>query len=429
MYKKTIPLLLACYGLMSLLACREAPTNLSDKNKAVAPSGIVVEAESFSNAEGAFATQDLPQGGQQVMAPGEAGWLAYTVAVPQAGRYRVEVQAKSAADTTGTLWLEYHTDNTDGRTFDATGKMPVIAADEFQTVSKDGTPFRQGTHQIKLHVDGGVNAIDWIKLTLLRPYKKTPQTLTQRTEGDSWELVWSDEFEQDGSPDTSKWTYDLGDWGWGNNERQYYTQNRPENARVENGNLIIEALKNDMGKAWTSARLTTRGKVSFLYGKIEFRAKVPVEKGNWAAGWTLGDEYVDELSWPYCGEIDILETVGYELDNESGDGKAHASVHSPDYYFKINTQITAVQDVADMHDSFHTYAIEWTPAGILGFVDDQHYFTYDKTNGEREWPFYKPQNIILNLAMGGGWGGARGMDDTVTRQQFVIDYVRVFEKR
>ncbi|MFN3940980.1 MAG: family 16 glycosylhydrolase, partial [Chitinophagales bacterium] len=203
--------------------------------------------------------------------------------------------------------------------------------------------------------------------------------------------------------DENKWTYDVGNWGWGNNELQYYTVKRKENARIENGNLIIEARKNDFGYPWTSARLTTREKVSFLYGKIEFRAMVPKEKGNWAAGWTLGDAYIDELSWPYCGEIDILESVGFEVNDSTGDGTAHATVHTPAYYFKINNQISSITEVKKIAGVMHTYAVEWTPSEIRIYVDGTQYYVYDKNANALEWPFDKPQNIILNLAMGGGW--------------------------
>jgi beta-glucanase (GH16 family) len=280
---------------------------------------------------------------------------------------------------------------------------------------------------MKFHFDQAMQ-VDWIKFKLLKPQDKTPVTLTQKTTGDNWEVVWSDEF--DGTTiDATKWTYDVGNWGWGNNELQYYTANRTENARIENGHLIIEARKNDQGEPWTSARLTTRGKVSFLYGKIEFRAKVPVERGNWAAGWTLGDEYVDELSWPYCGEIDILESVGYEMNDVTGNGIAHASAHSRAYYFKLGNQPTATIPVENMNEQFHTYAVEWTPDGIDILVDGQPYFNYSDTSTALTWPFNKPQNIILNLAMGGGWGGAQGMDESINSQKMIIDYVRVYERK
>ena len=280
---------------------------------------------------------------------------------------------------------------------------------------------------MKFHADSGGIRIDWIKFTLIKEHLPTPQVLTQNASGSEWAVVWSDEFEDEGQPDTSKWTYDIGNWGWGNSELQYYTEARPENARIEDGMLIIEAHKDDLDEAWTSARLTTRGKTSFLYGKIEFRAKVPVQRGNWAAGWTLGDAYIDELSWPYCGEIDIMESVGYEMDDETGDGTAHASVHCRAYYFKLGNHHTSVIPVKNMNAEFHTYAVEWLPDGIKAYVDDIHYFSYQDTTDSMTWPFDQPQNIILNLAMGGGWGGLMGMDENMTSQRIIIDYVRVYE--
>jgi beta-glucanase (GH16 family) len=182
-----------------------------------------------------------------------------------------------------------------------------------------------------------------------------------------------------------------------------------------------------MGQAWTSARLTTREKVSFLYGKIEFRAKVPVTDGTWAAGWLLGDAYRDEISWPYCGEIDVLECVGHEIDDESGDGINHGSCHTRAFYFKEGNHITNILNVDDMTGSFHTYSIEWLPDGVRAFVDSTHYYTYDKLDGPLEWPFDQPQNLIVNLAMGGGMGGE--IDPAAGSQQFILDYVRVYARK
>jgi beta-glucanase (GH16 family) len=356
-----------------------------------------------------------------------SGWYAYTIDVPVAGRYRVEFTVKSDNDTSY-VWIEDHIDNKDDRTYNITSNIPVPASNEYTVVSRDGSPMNVGQHKIKLHVIGNAD-VEKVNFSLMKAHQNTPLTLTQNWEGDEWDLVWSDEFDGEGLPDTTKWTFDIGNWGWGNGELQYYTENRLKNARLEDGNLLIEAHKNDMGEKWTSARLTTRGKTSFLYGKIEFRAKVPAEKGNWAAGWTLGDEYVDELSWPYCGEIDILESVGYQMDNVTGNGTAHASAHSGAYYFKLGNQPTATTPVENMNNSFHTYAVEWGPEGMTATVDGKPYFTYDDTSSELSWPFDKPQNIILTLAMGGGWGGLEGMDDTVQTQLMTIDYVRVYQKK
>ncbi len=255
----------------------------------------------------------------------------------------------------------------------------------------------------------------------------TPTTLFQSTEGDEWVLVWSDEFDGKSTPREDYWTCDLGNWGWGNNELQYYTEGRPENARQEGGNLVIEARRGDLGQPWTSARLTTRGKISFLYGKVELRAKVPATDGAWAAGWFLGDAYRDEKSWPYCGEIDVLEGVGREIDDATGNGINHASCHTRAFYFKQGNHISNRIDVKAMADEFHTYTLEWYPDRITVALDGEVYYVYDKTNGPLEWPFDKPQNLILNLAMGGGMGGE--VDPAAERVRYVIDYVRVFGRR
>jgi len=401
-----------------LLACQKQKTANKVISQKDLSTNLVLEAETYKQSSDTFQIQ---AGKVQLT---KAGWLAFELNFPTAGRYKVEVIG-SALDSNSTVWLEDYIDNTDGRTYNVTGNL-VFKANSSQTLSVDGSPFNSGTHRFKLHANSAIK-IDKLQFVLLSKHQQTPQYLTQSTEGKEWKLVWADEFETT-QIDSTKWTYDIGNWGWGNNELQYYTKNRQENARIENGNLIIEARKNDMEQAWTSARLTTRGKVSFLYGKIEFRAKVPKEKGNWAAAWTLGDSYIDEINWPYCGEIDILESVGYEV-SEKGDGIAHATVHTPAYYFKINNQISSTKDIKNIVGEFHTYAVEWTPKEIKMLVDDVPYYLYDKNANEKEFPFTKAQNIILNLAMGGGWGGAKGMDSTVVSQKFVIDYVRVFEKR
>ena len=379
---------------------------------------LIIDASSSLEEDGKWFKQ-----ADQVVLSSEGGNLSYEINIPSAGRYRVEVVAVGE----GTVWFEDYIDNKDARTYNITGNIEIKSPDSPESFGKEGSPLNKGLHKIKLHASKNETLIiQKLLFTKMIDHQITPVSMVQGYEGDEWQLVWSDEFEGEGLPDSLKWTFDVGNWGWGNNEPQYYTDSRIENARLENGNLIIEARKNDMGQPWTSARLTTRGKTSFLYGKIEFRAKVPAINGTWAAGWLLGDEYVDELSWPYCGEIDVLECVGNEIDDESGDGINHASCHTRTYYFKEGTQITAITDVKDMVNEYHTYTIEWTPEGITGFVDGNEYFLYDKTADRLEWPFNEPQNIILNLAMGGGMGGE--IDPTANAAQFVIDYVRVYGK-
>lgn len=406
--------------LLGFAACAPNPTDTQPES----PSSdfIEIQAESFTQAS----SPDIQADGETVTLDSGA-WIALELPVATAGRYRVNLHT-SAANWDAVAWIEDYYDNKDGRTYDITGAINIQSGEGMQVSSIDGSPLNAVVHPIKLHLRSGQIQVDKITFELMRPHVQTPKSLTQAMEGGEWQLVWSDEFDQP-ELDESKWTYDVGNWGWGNNELQYYTERRPENARIEDGVLVIEARKNDMDQAWTSARLTTRGKVSFLYGKIEFKAMVPREKGNWAAGWTLGDDYIDELSWPYCGEIDILESVGYEVDNETGDGIAHATVHTPAYYFKINNQISSTTPVANIAGTYHTYSVEWTPTEVRAYVDGEQYYVYDKNANDLEWPFNKPQNLILNLAMGGGWGGAKGMDETVTSQMFLVDYVRVYEQK
>ena len=424
--KLEIRSILLIASILIMVSCggsKESSTDTTTQNEPASDVvEVVVEAENFVESSSEYS---VSEGDVSYVDITSEGWLAYDVNFEVAGRYRTQVFVSSESDT-ALAWVEDYIDNKDGRTYDVTGKIPVKANNSFERYFREGSPFNSNLHKMKLHLSEGGLKVDKIVFTLMKEHQLTPEVFTQNMEGTEWSLVWSDEFDGE-NIDTTKWIYDIGNWGWGNNELQYYTEARAENARIEDGNLIIEARKGDMGEKWTSARLTTRGKESFLYGKIELKARVPREKGNWAAGWTLGDSYVDELSWPYCGEIDILESVGYEVNNETGDGIAHCTVHTPAYYFKINNQISSVKDIKNIAGEFHTYSVVWSPTEVRGFVDGEEYYLYDKNANELEWPFDKPQNLILNLAMGGGWGGAQGMDETVTSQKFILDYVRVYE--
>lgn len=349
----------------------------------------------------------------------------FKVEIPQLGRYRVAVLCSQNSDSSE-LWIEDYVNNQDERTYDVTGKIRIPKG-ELQG-EKDGSPFNVGVHQMRIHVTQGKVQLKQINFQLMKADQKTPNSYTQNMEDGEWSLVWSDEFDGQGLPDSNNWTYNIGNWGWGNNELQYYTQNDTLNARQENGNLIIESHYSESNNTWTSARLTSQGKNSFLYGKIEFRAKVPAARGTWAAGWLLGDDYQDEISWPYCGEIDVLECVGFEINDTTGNGINHATCHTPSYYFKKGNQIGSEIAMNQMDSEFHVYAVEWYPHEIRGLVDGVHYYTYDKNANELEWPFNKPQNLIINLAIGGGWGGAKGIDSSYLSHQYILDYVRVYEK-
>ena len=246
-------------------------------------------------------------------------------------------------------------------------------------------------------------------------------SFTKRTTRPTWKLIWSDEFNYSGLPDSTKWNYDTGGDGWGNNELEYYTAKRTENARVENGNLVIESRKEKWGKLnYTSARLITKGKGDWKYGRIEVRAKLPKGLGTWPAIWMLGS--TTPLTWPDDGEIDIMEHVGFDP------GVIHGSIHCKKYNHVIHTQKTAVTTVSDCMDAFHVYALEWNQDMISIFVDDKKYFTFtNEHSGYDAWPFSQPMHLLLNIAVGGNWGGQKGVDDSIFPQKMLIDYVRVYQ--
>ncbi len=370
-------------------------------------------------------TTDSLTGASTLIVASQDATADYDLEIVTSGRYGIEIVAE-ALDSVAHLWIEDYRENPDQRTYNITGTI-AITDQQAHKSAIDGSPLAAGNHPIRLHISGPLS-IKEIKLVLLRPHIPSPVSLFQIMDGQTLELVWSDEFETT-QIDTNKWTFDIGNWGWGNNELQYYTENLFENARQAGGNLIIEARRDSLTDLWTSARLTTRGKVDFTYGRIEFKAKVPAQRGNWSAGWLLGDSYVDERSWPYCGEIDVLETVGYQIDDRTGNGKAHASVHCEAYYFKIGNQRTASIEMERMNRDFHTYAIDWYPDSISASIDGNPYFSYANDGSKGAWPFDEPQNIILNLAMGGGWGGSEGLDPAIYSQELIVDYVRVYQRK
>lgn len=226
-------------------------------------------------------------------------------------------------------------------------------------------------------------------------------------------ILWADEFDTDGAPNTSKWGYNTGTGdGWGNNELEYYTT-RPENVIVSNGTLKIKAIKEEyMGSHYTSARMLTKGKFSFKYGRVEMRAKLPVGGGTWPAFWMLGDN-IDTAPWPACGEVDIMEVVG------NNPNVNHSSLHSPGR--SGNTPDTATITVPNSTTEFHVYAADWSAESIKFYVDDKLFYTF--TNNST-MPFNQNFFIILNFAMGGNFGGA--IDPNFTTATYEVDYVRVY---
>ncbi len=243
---------------------------------------------------------------------------------------------------------------------------------------------------------------------------------------EDWQLLWSDEFNYEGAPDPENWSYDMGDGcpnicGWGNNELQFYTDDR-SNARVENGHLVIEAhATDDADRPYTSARLVSRGKQDWVYGRVEVRANLPFGRGSWPAIWMLPTERTYG-GWPRCGEIDIMEHVGYEPL------MVYGTVHTEAYNHLIGTQKGDSVLVQDAEDAFHVYAIEWREDRIDFFVDESLYHTFPRyEDTPAEWPFDQPFHLILNLAVGGGWGGKYGVSESIWPQQMQVDYVRVYQ--
>jgi beta-glucanase (GH16 family) len=230
-------------------------------------------------------------------------------------------------------------------------------------------------------------------------------------------LIFSDEFDTTGSPNTNKWTYDIGASGWGNNESQYYTS-RTDNVVIANGILKIIAKKESyQGAEYTSTRMKTQGKFDFKEGKVEVRAKLPQGGGTWPAIWMLGSN-ISTVGWPACGEVDIMEHAG------NRQGIVQSAMHTPSSFG--NTINVGSQTLADVSTAFHVYAVEWTSEKMVFSVDGVVHYTYNpSTKNSSTWPFDVNQFLILNVAMGGTFGGA--IASNFTESSMEIDYVRVYQ--
>lgn len=252
-----------------------------------------------------------------------------------------------------------------------------------------------------------------------------------------WLLVWGDEFDYEGLPDSTKWVNEIGFVR--GSELQWYTKNNLKNGRVEDGNLLLEARKervenpnyeegheswkkNRTHAAYTSASVKTHKLFDFTYGRVEVRAKLPVGKGTWPAIWMLGSN-ISEIGWPDCGEIDILENVGFDPN------KAHANIHTKAYNYVMLTNKGDSITIDAPYQNYHVYAVNWSKDSLEFFVDDKKYFVFhNEQKGYEEWPFDQDHYLILNLAIGGPWAGKYGIDDEIFPQKFYIDYVRVYQK-
>jgi beta-glucanase (GH16 family) len=235
------------------------------------------------------------------------------------------------------------------------------------------------------------------------------------------QLVWQDEFNVDGAPDNTLWSYDIGTGnnGWGNNELQYYTS-RPENIVVENGMLKITAKRElYLGSGYTSAKIVTKGIFEKKYGRFEARIKLPWGKGLWPAFWMLGSN-IDQVSWPQCGEIDIMEYLGNRPTSVFG------TVHGPGYSGGASISKTYTLANNRFDNDFHVFGIEWGENYINYYVDDVLYNQITPDDVPGEWVFNDSFYMILNMAVGGNLPGSPNQD-TVFPQEMLVDYIRVYQ--
>jgi beta-glucanase (GH16 family) len=257
--------------------------------------------------------------------------------------------------------------------------------------------------------------------------QRTPTTAVTTTPSADWKLVWSDEFD---GPDGSRvnndfWTPEQGGSGWGNNELEYYTSH-VENAYLENGSLVIEARKEQFGgNAYTSARLVTRGKAAWTYGRFEIRAKLPKGQGIWPAIWLMPDTNTYG-NWPAGGEVDIMELLGH------APATVYGTLHWGNPHASSGKSFTLV-GVPDFSEEYHVFTLEWEPGEFRWYVDGVQYHTVNKWMTSSPGavfpaPFDKPFYVILNVAVGGSWPGSPD-STTIFPQKMYVDYVRVYQEQ
>lgn len=242
-----------------------------------------------------------------------------------------------------------------------------------------------------------------------------------------YHLVWSDEFDYEGMPNPEKWSYDLGNHQWANREQQAYT-NRPSNVYVKDGKLVIKAQRERDGeREYTSTRMISYGRQSWQYGLFEFRVKLPKGKGSWPAVWMLSDSIKTGTPWPNCGEIDIIEHTG------NHENRLLFSLHSERHNHRRSDTLkyTKIHEQLGVTEEFHDYAMEWTAEYFEFYVDGKSICRFNKTDDvedqtEASWPFDQPFYLILNIAVGGGLGGA--VDESMLPYVMEVDYVRVYQK-
>lgn len=242
------------------------------------------------------------------------------------------------------------------------------------------------------------------------------------SEDKHWVMVWSDEFNYEGFPDPDKWSYDLGNVGWVNDELTYYTRQNKKNVYVENGELIIRAQKEKLrGADYTSGCINTKYNGDWKYGRIEVRAKFSTGRGILHSIWMLPRDNLYGI-WPASGEIDIMEHVGFDP------GMIYSAIHNSAYNHVNHRNKSQWKYIESLHDNFHIYSVEWTPEKIDFLVDGEVYFTYEKKDKTAKvWPFDKEFYLLFSSSVGGVWAGIHGIDDSIIPSEMKIDWVRVYQ--
>lgn len=238
----------------------------------------------------------------------------------------------------------------------------------------------------------------------------------------SYRLLWQDLFDQNGKPNPTLWTHETGGHGFGNNESQFYTD-RLENSYVKDGHLYIVAKKeNHAHRQYTSAKLITYPNKLICKGRIEVMAKLPKGKGTWPAIWLLGEQFKKDTPWPLCGEIDMMEHVGQNPNH------VQFSLHTKNAYFHLNNQAMKEVVKEGLTDEFHLYSMDWEDDQITFYLDQEPQISFKKKANAtvQDWPFDQPFYLILNIALGGTWGGP--IDDQALPAYFVFRYIKVYEK-
>jgi len=361
----------------------------------------LVEGESYSVMAG-VQLEPCVEGGQNVGWIDTGDWMVFPINAP-AGQYEVEYRVASIGG--GALNLDANA----GNLLLGQAAIPATGGWQSWTTVSHVVTLPGGDIDLGIFASQGGWNLNWFRITPLGgggPF--------------GLQLVWEDDFDGFGSPDGSRWDYDLGGGGWGNAELQTYTSSTA-NVERSAGTLKINAHKDGNGQ-WTSARIKTAGRGDWTYGYFEIRARVPTGRGTWPAIWMLPTDWVYG-GWPDSGEIDIMEHVGYDPD------VLHTTIHTDAYNHLLGTQIGRSAHVGGMTSGFHTYGLHWQPDLLTWYVDGQPFFDVPRSPGDSwpQWPFDQRFHLILNVAIGGSWGGALGIDPNLSHATMEIDYVRVYQ--